>query len=93
MSTTETDKLKATHRTTELLSQSPSGKWYEVLKGGLGGCGSNSVRVLHSAVLLEGLYELGDSRTLLTDGDVDPVQLFLAPQHPSPDLPLSIHSL
>ena len=32
-------------------------------------------RVLHGAVLLEGLQELGDGRTLLIDSNVDAAQL------------------
>ena len=61
---------------TEPLSHSASREGGEVLKGsGLGGSGSNDDSVLHSIVLLESLYQLSDSRTLLTDGNVDTVQL------------------
>ena len=63
---------------TEPLSHSESGKWCEVLKGrGLGSCGSSNDGVLHSVVLLEGPYELGDGRMLLTDGDADAVKLLI----------------
>ena len=48
------------------------------MKGsGLRSGGSNDDGVLHGVVLLEGLHELGDGRTLLTNGDVDTVQLLL----------------
>ena len=61
---------------TEPLSHSASREGGEVLKGsGLGGSGSNDDSVLHSVVLLESLHQLSDSRTLLTDGNVDTVQL------------------
>lgn len=47
-----------------------------VLQGsGLRGSGGNDDRVLHGVVLLEGLDELGNGGTLLTDGDVDAVEL------------------
>jgi hypothetical protein len=41
----------------------------------LGGGSSNDDRVLHGIVLLEGLDELGDGGTLLTDGDIDTIEL------------------
>lgn len=41
----------------------------------LGGGGGNDDGVLHGVVLLEGLDELSDGGTLLTDGDVDAVKL------------------
>ena len=63
---------------TEPLSHSASRERGEVLeRGGLGGSGSNDNSVLHGVVLLEGLDELSDSRTLLTDGNVNTVQLLL----------------
>jgi hypothetical protein len=61
---------------TEVLSDSASREGSEVLKrSGLGGGGSDDDGVLHGIVLLEGLDELGDGGTLLTNGDVDTVQL------------------
>ena len=51
-------------------------RFRKVLKGGsLGSCGGNNDGVFHSVVVLEGLCELADGRTLLTDGDLDAVQL------------------
>ena len=44
-------------------------------RSGLRGSGGNDNRVLHGVVLLKGLDELGDGRTLLTDGNVDAVKL------------------
>jgi hypothetical protein len=41
----------------------------------LGGSGGNNDGVLHGVVLLKGLDELGDGGSLLTDGDVDTVEL------------------
>lgn len=53
-----------------------TGEGSDVLKGsGLGGGGSDDDGVLHGVVLLKGLDELGDGGTLLTDGDVDAVEL------------------
>lgn len=47
-----------------------------VLKGsGLGSSGGNDNGVLHGIVLLQGLDQLGDGGTLLTDGNVDAVKL------------------
>ena len=46
-------------------------------RSSLGGSGSNDDSVLHGVVLLEGLDELSNSGSLLTDGDVDAVQLLL----------------
>jgi hypothetical protein len=61
---------------TEVLSNSASRERSEVLKrSSLGGSGSNDNGVLHGIVLLEGLDELGDGGTLLTNSDVDTVQL------------------
>lgn len=44
-------------------------------RSGLGGGSSDNDGVLHGVVLLEGLDQLGDSRSLLTDSDVDAVEL------------------
>ena len=44
-------------------------------RSGLRGSGGNDNRVLHGVVLLKGLDELSDGRTLLTDGNVDAVKL------------------
>ena len=61
---------------TEPFTHSASGEGSEVLKGsGLGSGGGNDDGVLHGIVLLEGLDELSDSGTLLTNGDVDTVEL------------------
>lgn len=47
----------------------------ELQRSGLGGGGGDNDGVLHGVVLLEGLDELGDGGSLLTDGDVDTVEL------------------
>lgn len=47
----------------------------ELQRSGLGGGGGDNDGVLHGVVLLEGLDELGNGGSLLTDGDVDTVQL------------------
>jgi hypothetical protein len=61
---------------TEPLSHSASREGGEVLKrSGFGGGSGNDDGILHGIVLLEGLDELSDCRTLLTNGDVDAVQL------------------
>lgn len=44
-------------------------------RSGLGSSGGNDNGVLHGVVLLKGLDELGNSGTLLADGDVDAVEL------------------
>ena len=63
---------------TEPFSHSASREGGEVLKrGSLRGGGSNDDGVLHSIILLEGLHELSDGRTLLTNGDIDTVQLLI----------------
>jgi hypothetical protein len=63
---------------TEPLSHSAPREGGEVLeRSSLRGRSSNDDSVLHSVVLLECLHELSDSRTLLTNGDVDAVQLLL----------------
>jgi hypothetical protein len=50
----------------------------DVLEGsGLRSSGGNDNGVLESIVLLEGLDELGDSRSLLADGNVDAVELLV----------------
>lgn len=55
-----------------------TGERSEVLEGsGLGSGGSDDDGVLHGVVLLEGLDELSDGGTLLTDGDVDAVKLLV----------------
>jgi hypothetical protein len=41
------------------------------------GCSSSDGRVLHSAVLLKCLHELSGSQTLLTNGNIDAIQLLL----------------
>lgn len=47
----------------------------ELQRSGLGGGGSNDDGVLHGVILLEGLDKLGNGGSLLSDGDVDTVQL------------------
>ena len=47
----------------------------ELKRSCLGGGSSDDDRVLHGIVLLEGLDELGDGRSLLADSDVDTVEL------------------
>ena len=53
----------------------PSERSNVLERSGLGGGGGDDNGVLHGVVLLEGLDELGDGGTLLTDGDVDAVKL------------------
>jgi hypothetical protein len=61
---------------TEPLTHGAASEGSEVLQGsGLGGGGSNDDGVLHGILLLKGLDELSDGGTLLTDGNVDTVQL------------------
>ena len=61
---------------TEPFTHSASREGSEVLERSSLRCGgSDDDRVFHGIVLLKGLHELGDSRTLLTDGDVDTVEL------------------
>jgi hypothetical protein len=61
---------------TEPFSDGGSREGGEVLKGsGFGSGGSDNDGVLHGVVLLEGLNELSDGRTLLSDSDVDTVEL------------------
>jgi hypothetical protein len=63
---------------TEPLTDGGTGERSKVLKrSGLGGGGSDDDGVLHGVVLLEGLDELSDGRSLLADGDVDTVKLLL----------------
>jgi hypothetical protein len=60
----------------EPLSDGSSGERSEVLeRGGLRGGGGNDDRVLERVVLLEGLDELGNGRSLLSDSDVNAVEL------------------
>ena len=61
---------------TEPLSHGRAGEGREVLQGcSLGGGGGNDDGVLEGIVLLQSLDELSDGGTLLTDGDVDTVEL------------------
>lgn len=63
---------------TEPLTHGATGERSNVLQGSsLGGGGSNDDGVLHGVVLLKGLDELSDGGTLLTNGDVDGVELLL----------------
>ena len=63
---------------TEPLTHGAASEGSNVLQGGgLGGGGSDDNRVLHGILLLKGLDELSDSRTLLTNGNVDTVELLL----------------
>ena len=57
----------------ELLTTSEGSKVLQ--RSSLGGSGSDDDGVLHGVVLLKGLDELGNGGSLLTDGDVDAVQL------------------
>lgn len=60
----------------EPLSDGGSGEGGEVLEGsGLGRGGGDDDGVLHGVVLLESLDELSDGGALLSDGDVDAVEL------------------
>lgn len=53
-----------------------TGEGSQVLeRSGLGGSSGNNDGVLHGIILLKSLDKLGNSRSLLTDGDVDAVQL------------------
>lgn len=47
----------------------------ELQRSGLRGGGGNDDGVLHGVVLLEGLDKLGDGGSLLTNGDIDTVEL------------------
>lgn len=61
---------------TEPLAHGTAGERSNVLqRSSLGGSGSNDDGVLHGVVLLEGLDELSDGGTLLTDSNVHTVQL------------------
>ena len=63
---------------TEPLTHGGTGEGSNVLqRGGLGSGGSNDDGVLHGILLLKGLDELSDGGTLLTDGNVDTVELLL----------------
>jgi hypothetical protein len=60
------------------LTDGGTGERSKVLeRSGLRGSGSDDDGVLHGVVLLEGLDELGDGRSLLANGDVDTVKLLL----------------
>jgi hypothetical protein len=60
----------------KLTTHGGTGERSDVLKrSGLRSGGGDNDGVLHGVVLLKGLDELGDGRTLLTDGDVDAVKL------------------
>ena len=62
----------------EPLSHGATGERSKVLeRGGLGGSGGDDNRVLEGVILLKGLDELSDGRSLLADGDVDTVELLL----------------
>lgn len=62
----------------EPLSHGATGERSKVLeRGSLRGGGGNNDGVLESVVLLKGLDELGDGRSLLANGDVDTVELLL----------------
>jgi len=62
----------------EPLTDRTSGERSQVLQwGGLRSSGGNNDRVLQGVVLLQGLDQLSDGRSLLTDSDVDTVQLLL----------------
>jgi hypothetical protein len=63
---------------TEPLTHGAASEGSNVLQGsGLGSGGSDDDRVLHGILLLKGLDELSDGGTLLTDSDVDTVELVL----------------
>lgn len=63
---------------TEPLTNGATGERSNVLQGSSLGCGgSNDDGVLHGVVLLKGLDELSDGGTLLTNSDVDGVELLL----------------
>ena len=49
----------------------------ELERGRLGGGRRHHDRVIEGAVLLERLHQLGDTRALLADGDVDAIELLL----------------
>lgn len=61
---------------TEPLAHGTTGEGSEVLEGsGLRGGSSDNDGVLHGIVLLKGLDELSDGRSLLANGNVDTVEL------------------
>jgi hypothetical protein len=52
--------------------------WGQELKGGgIRSCGGDDDGVFHGVILFEDLDQVGDGGSLLADGDVDAVQLFL----------------
>jgi hypothetical protein len=60
----------------EVFTHGGTGERSQVLQGsGVGGGGGDDDRVLHGVVLFQSLDQLGDGGSLLTDGDVDTVQL------------------
>lgn len=62
----------------EVLSHGGTRERSQVLqRSGVGSGSGDDDRVLHGVVLLQGLDELGDGGPLLSDGDVDTVQLLL----------------
>lgn len=62
----------------EPFTHGATGEGSQELQGsGVGSGSGDNDRVLEGVVLLEGLDELGDGRSLLADGDVDTVQLLL----------------
>ena len=61
---------------TEPLTNGTTGEGSQELKrGGLGSGGGDNAGVLHGIVLLKGLDELSNGGSLLTDSDVDTVEL------------------
>lgn len=59
----------------EVLTDGASGVRSQELEGsGLGGGGSNNDGVSEGIVVLEGLHDVGDGRSLLTDSNVDAVE-------------------
>ena len=61
---------------TEPLAHGTAREGSKVLqRSGLGGSSSDDDGVFHGVVLLKGLHELGNGRTLLADSDVDTVKL------------------
>ena len=63
---------------TEVFTHGGTRERSQVLQGsGVRSGGGDDDRVLHGIVLLQGLNQLRDGRSLLTDGDVDTVELLL----------------
>jgi len=60
----------------EVLTDSASRvRGQELQGGGIGGSGSYDTGVLHGAEVLEGLYDVGNSGSLLSNGNVDAVKM------------------